>query len=154
MLRKCKFFNLLLTFFISFALLAGCGGGGGGGGVVGPLTVVISLVSSTGNPLGDMRCVDEGNMIACRGIPYAEPPVDELRFAVPVINQMWNSGWDGTFRATEFGNKCVQDDGSGSEDCLFLNVFFPKGTEPGDALPVMFWAVASCMAMRSGSKSV
>ena len=151
MLRKCKFFNLLLTFFISFALLAGCGGGGGGGGVVGPLTVVISLVSSTGNPLGDMRCVDEGNMIACRGIPYAEPPVDELRFAVPVINQMWNSGWDGTFRATEFGNKCVQDDGSGSEDCLFLNVFFPKGTEPGDALPVMFWIHGGALIQGEGS---
>lgn len=86
MLKRFKFINLLLALFVSLSLLSACGNGGGGGGIVGPLTVVISLVSSTGNPLGDMRCVDEGNMIACRGIPYAEPPVDELRFAVPVIN--------------------------------------------------------------------
>lgn len=45
----------------------------------------------------------------------------------------------------------MQDDGSGSEDCLFLNVFFPKGTDPGDALPVMFWIHGGAYIQGAGS---
>ncbi|MBN1474058.1 MAG: carboxylesterase family protein, partial [Syntrophaceae bacterium] len=138
MLKKFRFTYLLLAFFMALALLAGCGGGGGGGGG-GP---VIETA------LGDMRCVDEGTMIACRGIPYAEPPVGDLRFAVPVPH----AGWTGTLDAREFGSACVQDNGTGSEDCLFLNVFFPEDAQPGDNLPVMVWIHGG--ALIQGASSV
>ncbi len=41
-------------------------------------------------------------------------------------------------QATQFGSECTQA-GGGSEDCLFLNVYSPKGTGAGSGLPVMFW---------------
>jgi len=138
MLKKFKFAYFLAAFFIALSLLAGCGGGGGGG--------ASDPVIDT--QLGDMTCADEGTMIACRGIPYAAPPVGDLRFAPPVAH----AGWTGTLDARNFRNFCVQDDGTGSEDCLFLNVFFPKGTEPGDDLPVMVWIHGG--ALIQGASSV
>lgn len=87
--------------------------------------------------LGDIRCAKEGTVIACRGIPYAEPPVGTLRFAPPV---KYETPWSGVRDATTFGDKCIQDDGSGSEDCLYLNVFAPvEDTGEDEGLPVMFW---------------
>ena len=94
-----------------------------------------------------LTCADKGDIVACRGIPYAEPPVGDLRFAPPAPRLL-----EGNIRATSFGSACVQDDGSGSEDCLFLNVFFPKDTEPGDNLPVMVWIHGG--ALIQGASSV
>ena len=94
-----------------------------------------------------LTCADKGDIVACRGIPYAEPPVGDLRFAQPEPRLL-----EGNIRATSFGSACVQDDGSGSEDCLFLNVFFPKDTEPGDNLPVMVWIHGG--ALIQGASSV
>ncbi|XP_012939416.2 putative inactive carboxylesterase 4 [Aplysia californica] len=64
---------------------------------------------------------------AFRGIPYAKPPVGELRFALPKLL----SKLDGTFDATHFGQICPFPDvflnflekEQGGEDCLFLNVY-------------------------------
>jgi len=94
-----------------------------------------------------LTCADKGDIVACRGIPYAEPPVGDLRFAPPAPRLL-----EGNIRATSFGSACVQDDGSGSEDCLFLNVFFPKDTELGDNLPVMVWIHGG--ALIQGASSV
>lgn len=55
------------------------------------------------------------------GIPFARPPIGELRFQAPVRNELW----DGILNCTAFGPMCMQF-GAGafaSEDCLQLNVF-------------------------------
>lgn len=61
---------------------------------------------------------------AFRGIPYAQPPLGELRFRNPVSHR----GWSGTKIATKYGDSCLSEGVLGlftgsSEDCLFLNVF-------------------------------
>ena len=62
------------------------------------------------------------------GIPYAAPPVGDLRWAPPAPV----APWSGTLQATTAGNICVGPDAntgaiSGSEDCLNLNVQVPAG---------------------------
>lgn len=62
------------------------------------------------------------------GIPYALPPVGELRFRSP---QRWNRTWTTIRNATVDGQKCIQYDKEtskviGSEDCLYLNIFVPQ----------------------------
>lgn len=55
------------------------------------------------------------------GIPFARPPIGELRFRAPVRNEPW----DGILNCTTFGPMCMQAFGGllASEDCLQLNVF-------------------------------
>ena len=78
------------------------------------------------------------------GIPYAEPPVGELRWHEPVPAKPWT----GTRDAARFGAPCAQPDlgawnrrdaASGKEDCLFLNVITPEWPAPQKPLPVMLW---------------
>ena len=75
------------------------------------------------------------------GIPYAKPPIGDLRWKPPVKPD----SWDGVREATAWADQCAQPSyleaygkGSMSEDCLYLNVVAPKGYE-GEALPVMLW---------------
>ena len=81
---------------------------------------------------GKVRGFAEDGQIAFRGIPYAMPPVGELRLkrAVPV------KPWEGVLDAMAYGPKAVQyNDGvcEGSEDCLTLNIRRPM---EGENLPV------------------
>ena len=75
------------------------------------------------------------------GIPYAVPPVGNLRWTPP---QPFGK-WHGVFQAKQFGNFCTQpESGStfGSEDCLTLNVYTPrekKNQNKHHGLPVMVW---------------
>ena len=72
------------------------------------------------------------------GIPYAQPPVGELRFAAPEPV----THWAGVLQASAFGPSCVQPAGAlsapgdQSEDCLSLNVYSPAKT-PKQGAPVM-----------------
>ncbi len=97
-----------------------------------------------------LRTLDQGSVVGSasegvhvwRGIPFAKPPVGELRWRPPQAPEPWA----GTLEALSYGEECVQRDPSGdptgSEDCLTLNVFAPR-FEPGavpatdDRLPVM-----------------
>ncbi|XP_046628117.1 juvenile hormone esterase-like [Neodiprion virginianus] len=72
------------------------------------------------------------------GIPYAQPPIGNLRFANPVAAD----GWNGIRNASVDSNKCPQISNSeivGDENCLYLNVYTPQlsrnATSP--LLPVM-----------------
>lgn len=76
------------------------------------------------------------------GIPYALPPVGDLRWQPPRPYGRWH----GVFQATHFGNFCTQPDGTGgtfgSEDCLTLNIYTPparKNHYKHHGLPVMVW---------------
>ncbi|XP_038047696.1 carboxylesterase 4A-like [Patiria miniata] len=62
-----------------------------------------------------------------KGIPFAEPPLGELRFKPPVEK----TEWSGIYVATYFRPACLQDRNVGlslviNEDCLYLNVFAPN----------------------------
>ncbi len=67
------------------------------------------------------------------GIPYASPPIGDLRWAPPQPPAPWTS----PLQATAFGSSCAQSffSASGSEDCLFVNVTRPADGAGG--LPVL-----------------
>jgi para-nitrobenzyl esterase len=80
------------------------------------------------------------------GIPFAQAPVDELRWRAPRPAQPW----EGTLEVLSFAPMCPQlpipivndtdEPWLGDEDCLYLNISAPKSWSPGDkALPVMVW---------------
>ncbi|HEX6521989.1 MAG TPA: carboxylesterase family protein [Streptosporangiaceae bacterium] len=76
------------------------------------------------------------------GVPYAAPPVHDLRFAPPRPAQPWS----GVRPATAQGPACIQFQPMGvrnnqatSEDCLYLDIYTPPTAHPGDNLPVVFW---------------
>lgn len=73
-----------------------------------------------------------------QALPYAEPPVGELRFAPAVPVKPWNGLRDATVAAPA----CVQP-GGGSEDCLYLNIYRPAGTVRSHGRPVMVWLGSS-----------
>ncbi|KAJ6640603.1 Esterase E4 [Pseudolycoriella hygida] len=68
------------------------------------------------------------------GIPFAEPPLDDLRFREPVPKKRW----DGILNCTAFGPMCMQpgEELSRSEDCLYLNVF-TKNLSSNELKPVI-----------------
>ncbi|KAJ7436854.1 extracellular triacylglycerol lipase precursor [Mycena latifolia] len=77
------------------------------------------------------------------GIPFAEPPLGNLRLRPPVLKTALAAG---TFNASAFGPACLQTavltgitPDSMSEDCLTINVLRPTGTPANAKLPVMFW---------------
>nr|GAT48217.1 predicted protein [Mycena chlorophos] len=86
------------------------------------------------------------------GIPYAVPPLGELRFRPPVLKTTLDGA---TFNATAFGPSCLQanvDPAFLSEDCLFVNIFRPAGLSTESRLPVMLWVYGG--GFDSGSSSI
>jgi len=74
------------------------------------------------------------------GIPYAAPPVGELRWQPPRAVARWHAPRD----ATQFGNNCPQFGTpfglqSFNEDCLYLNVYTPPQHHGLKRRPVMVW---------------
>ncbi|MBD5657733.1 MAG: carboxylesterase family protein, partial [Candidatus Eremiobacteraeota bacterium] len=72
--------------------------------------------------------------------PYAAPPVGALRWQPPQPP----ASHPGLRQAIQFAPHCPQSKGffglpSTDEDCLYLNVFAPRGTKAGANLPVMVW---------------
>jgi len=90
-----------------------------------------------------------------KGVPYAKPPVGDLRWRPPQP-----TSWSGERDATEFQLPCAQAtpsdgspnlggvSGSTSEDCLYLNVWVPKDAK--DA-PVMVWLYGGAGYLGAGS---
>jgi para-nitrobenzyl esterase len=108
----------------------------------------ILMAASSSNPRvkthsGAVEGKDDGKVKTFLGIPYAAPPMGDLRWKAPQPVAKWS----GVKKATEFGYHCMQGkvfgdmvfhDPGGSEDCLTLNVWVPDNhLEP--KLPVMVW---------------
>jgi len=90
-------------------------------------------------------CLTDVALHSYVGVPFAEPPVGNLRLRPPVLksftSQRHAQEHPSIFNATQFGPACIQTGiptDEISEDCLSVNVFRPKSN--GSALlPVMLW---------------
>jgi len=82
-----------------------------------------------------------GGVISWKGIPYAAPPVGNLRWRLPQPVLPWT----GVKETSRFGPACMQTDNvPKSEDCLTLNVWRPAQAA-ARALPVMVWMHGGAM---------
>jgi para-nitrobenzyl esterase len=119
---------------------------------------------------GTLRGTYSGSTIAFRGIPYARPPVGELRWESPLPA----IPWQGVKEATQPGSACTQPAAGlvpflapmakaygssfaqppvqSSEDCLYLDVWAPQWPAK-HALPVMVWLHGGSNIVGSGTQS-
>lgn len=148
--------RLFLVTVASAALLlsacgddSGTGGNGGGTGGSGGGSVGRGLVVQTAS--GAVQGFDNSTVYSYRGIPYAAPPVGDLRWAPPASVEPWTD----TLDATSPGNICQQEAFGGlpipgfspNEDCLVLNVDTPA---EGSDLPVMVWIHGGAFTLGEG----
>jgi para-nitrobenzyl esterase len=91
---------------------------------------------------GLLRGASSAGVHSFLGVPYAAPPVADLRWRPPQPAARWHGPRD----ATKFADHCPQTASpfgfaSTTEDCLYLNVFTPNRGGKGHAkgLPVMVW---------------
>src|ERR1039457_2485341 len=98
-----------------------------------PVKVEGGLIQGTG----------EEGLTVYRGIPFATPPVGDLRWRAPQPA----AKWDGVRQAAKFGPRCMQGMANPavanpapamSEDCLYLNVWTPAKSA-GNRVPVLVW---------------
>jgi para-nitrobenzyl esterase len=82
------------------------------------------------------------------GLPFAQPPVDALRWRAPLPVARWQGEREALAfaplcpqYASRFGGDDSESEGTpvGQEDCLYLNVYAPSRARPGAGLPVMVW---------------
>jgi len=89
---------------------------------------------------GEVEGLREDGVRVFKGIPYAAPPIGDLRWRAPRPR----ASWQGVRQAYAFGPACPQVSSKDisldnmSEDCLTLNVWSPA-RRPGTRLPVMVW---------------
>nr|XP_016847215.1 PREDICTED: cholinesterase isoform X2 [Anolis carolinensis] len=119
------------------------------------------VVTSSGPIQGKHIMTESGMVTAFLGIPYAEPPVGELRFQKPRPHQPWSY----ILEATSFANSCYQESSDPyryqpvldtdpispvSEDCLFLNIWVPS-PQPSGPAAVLVWIHGGAFYMGTGS---
>ncbi|MEQ5805907.1 carboxylesterase family protein [Alteromonas sp. NFXS44] len=110
---------------------------------------------------GTYSGVEEGKVLSFKGLPYAKPPVGELRWRAPQSLPASSQ----TVVADTYGNRCMQRPAGNmpmpdkekftqpeSEDCLYLNIYRPAGNK--ESLPVMVWIPGGGLVNGSGSRPV
>lgn len=105
---------------------------------------------------GTLEGVNESGIVAFKGVPYAAPPVGDLRWKEPHPA----TNWTGIRKADKFGPRAMQrpifsdmnfrSDGV-SEDCLYLNIWTPAKTA-GDKLPVLVYFYGGGFVAGDGSE--
>eukprot|EP01012_Entosiphon_sulcatum_P064773 TRINITY_DN93623_c0_g1_i1.p1 TRINITY_DN93623_c0_g1~~TRINITY_DN93623_c0_g1_i1.p1 ORF type:complete len:560 (+),score=124.32 TRINITY_DN93623_c0_g1_i1:25-1680(+) len=137
------------------------------------LAALTTLVAASVTPVdvttssGPVRGLQTPSFSYFKGIPFAKPPVGDLRWAMAQTPTPWTE----PLNATRFSNACPQqcteppltcpdsqpDKVGYSEDCLYLNVWVPNGglpARPDSLLPVLVWFHGGRFRQESGSEDL
>lgn len=125
----------------------------GGSGETGPI-----VTTREGSVVG--KYSEDGSVRLHLGIPYAQPPLGKLRYRSP---KPLPAGSLNNYHATKFGSMCIQPAHNGtrifqpwkivgSEDCLFINVFAPRVSDPRSQLPVMVFIHGGVLVVGAGDE--
>lgn len=122
-----------------------------------PVPVDLTAATNKGPVLGHYN---PAGMIEWKGIPFAVPPVGELRWAAPLEP----ASFPGTYTADYDANGCPQNCNlppgncpsyGESEDCLYLSVVSPPTQSPDPAgYPVYFWVHGGAFEQGLGNSPV
>ncbi|KAL4226755.1 hypothetical protein ACF0H5_014735 [Mactra antiquata] len=109
------------------------------------------IETTNGKVRGFFRSYSGKQVLQFKGIPYAKPPIGELRFSKPLKHPSWEAVLD----AFNLGSVCTQINSvgkvSGSEDCLYLNIYIPYGIDKYDTRAVMIWIHGGAFHTGSGN---
>ncbi|CRK89381.1 CLUMA_CG003135, isoform A [Clunio marinus] len=128
--------RMMIKIFILFALLCGF--------CLARTSKDLKVRIDDGRIIGRYLTTENGKTIrAFMGIPYAEPPIKNLRFKAPVKVKPWQ----GILLAQQEPPMCMQANVfirerkiEGQEDCLYLNVYAPpKRNKTEGKVPVLVW---------------
>lgn len=100
----------------------------------------------------------DDEVAAFLGVPYAQPPIESLRFKPPY--PLPSS--DSVFNATKHGDACMQhrynnilkaneEPPSQSEDCLNVDIYVPRYRNVSTALPILVWFYGGSMSQGANS---
>jgi para-nitrobenzyl esterase len=105
-----------------------------------PLKAAVADITQVKVTGGALSGTAENGISIFKGIPFAAPPVGDLRWKAPAPVKSWS----GLRKADAFANACMQAPHSQgntapvSEDCLYLNVWTPAKSA-SEKLPVIVW---------------
>jgi para-nitrobenzyl esterase len=91
---------------------------------------------------GEVQGTVADGVAVFKGLPFAAPPVGDLRWRLP----QHAAKWSGVRAGNAFSATCAQ-----AEDCLYLNVYEPADAQKGAKLPVMVWIHGGAFTFGSGS---
>ncbi len=126
------------------------------------ITLLLLLNAGAQNPIqvktadGVLEGLDESGVKTFKGVPFAAPPVGNLRWEAPQAVQKWT----GVRKAIEYGPNPMQENIFGdmafgtkqmSEDCLYLNIWTPAHTMT-EKLPVLIYFNGGGLMAGSGSE--
>lgn len=132
-LSTLRYVGISLVLILGLAAIIGTGDSSSGSG--------LHRTTEFGSVKGYID--DSAGVRAWRGIPFAKPPVGDLRWQPPQDPEPWSE----TLEADQSGSPCVQFEMDrtwhptgeiiGSEDCLYLDIYRPDSNDAD--LPVYFW---------------
>ena len=105
---------------------------------------------------GALRGIQAGSAEAFLGVPFAAPPVTELRFAPPAPVAAWRGVRDAGRQSPaclQFQPGGVRETQATSEDCLYLDVYRPRRTSRSADLPVIVWVHGGGFTQGTGSST-